>query len=476
MSVSRSEESANASGVPVGDPDSFAPQSDIVARDGVGVVGVNGLGRPTNSGLSTFAKQATMKHPNALKSSSKVVRLYMGIDTAEWSLRMTSADLFGMASVLDQLVGLGEVDDEDRRMVVSRVGLPYRYKLALADGFDLYIPAPEHPEIPLRVHAGARLCMMLGDALEEEVLRTVAWWVGWSDADILGQLTLSRVDICQDVLMAVRTFDEVSRLVASNSSKVVTRGRYRQAFPTGTGYTGFAIGKNEVRLRFYDKQLKAKQNGTWEMWSEAYAKDGEAFAVPDGEVVARVEYQLRGEFLRGCCTHSKGHTDGVKCPGLRTLPEFKQHATLVLDYLSDDWFRLAAPGQGKDHERPMLPVWKAIRVGFVEMDWSQVTEKMRRRAKGAVGKNVDRLLGMAAGCLASAAAVLGHHDGGDSGIGLGAALGQLRQHIDRDAAKWQRGRDRRYSALRYSSKVNVLPYANPFGGPAFLPGGAYVGA
>jgi steroid 5-alpha reductase family enzyme len=124
----------------------------------------------------------------------------------------------------------------------------------------------------------------------------------------------------------------------------------------------------------------------------------------------------------------------------------------------------------------MLPVWKAIRVGFVEMDWSQVTEKMRRRAKGAVGKNVDRLLGMAAGCLASAAAVLGHHDGGDSAIGLGAALVQLRQHIDRDAAKWERGRDRRYSALRYSSKVNVIPYANPFGGPAFLPGGTYVSA
>ena len=405
-------------------------------------------GRPTNSGLSIFARRRVgdkglaLRH--ASKSLSEVVSLYMGIDTAEWSLRLGSEDLAAMAGVFEQLLGQGEVDSDERRFVVKRIGLPWRYKLCIADSLELSFPGPDHPEIPVRVEAGARVCLMHGESLEDEVVRVLGWWLAWADDDIRSAMRLSRVDVCQDLQMSLQAFNYMSKLVGSDSRLVVSRGRYRQAFPTGNGFTGFAIGKNEIRLRVYDKLVDAEKKGTLELWTDVYRGDAESFVVPDGQVVARVEFQLRGEFLRGL--ELPGMPGGV-----RTLADFKRFAAPILDYLSSDWFKLAKPGQGKQHERPILPIWKAIRVGFVTVHWSELTEKVKRRARGAVA-DVERVFDMAVGCLATAAAVLARVDGDEVPKSLGDVLSVLRTRMRDDLDKWMSKAERRYRQLAYSSK------------------------
>jgi hypothetical protein len=100
----------------------------------------------------------------------------------------------------------------------------------------------------------------------------------------------------------------------------------------------------------------------------------------------------------------------------------------------------------------MLPVWKAITAAFTSGSWSEVEVKVKREVRRAVPGNVEKLLGMAAGCLASAAAVLGHRSGQGEAKSDAAAIAVLHGFMRRDLEHWQSGRDRRFKQLAYASK------------------------
>jgi hypothetical protein len=410
-------------------------------------------GPSTNRGLLNYAKKKDLGDCKASKGLSKVDVKYLGIDTADFSVELTEDELSYIEPMLLGFIGQGEISAfDDQRFVVSLIKLPYRYKVSVADGVEVYIPSKGHAYLGMKVSAGARVCLSAED-IEHEACEVIGWFLLGEPEQLAGKLCLSRVDVCLDVLMTERAFQHISGLVARKSSLVIARARMKEPFIDGDRYTGFAVGKDAIRLRVYDKGLKAKRDGTLQMWGTVWSDadgQGEGFAVPDGYVLARFEWQLRRGFLRELA-------DFGGSMKVRTLADFKQCAPSMLEYLCNDWFKLCGPGRGKKHERPMLPVWKAITAGFVSGVWSDVEVEVKRKLRCAVPGNVDKLLGMAAGCLASVAAVQGQRSGQGEAKSDVAAVAALQGYMRDGLEQWQAGRDRRFKQLAYNSK-NMAVY------------------
>lgn len=403
----------------------------------------DGLSGPsTNRGLCNFAESVHLGHGKAPNGLNSVDVKYLGIDTADFSLELSEDDLAHIEPVLLGLVGEGEVPHFDRRFVVSLVKLPYRYKVAVADGVELYVPSKGHAYLGMKVSAGARVCLSAED-LEREACDVMSWFLPREPEQLAGEVCLSRVDVCLDVLMHERAFQHINRLVARDSSLVVTRARKRGMYLDDGRYTGFWVGKGDVRLRGYDKPHKAKQDGSWDMWSTVYGR-GEAYVVPEGYVVARFEWQLRRGYLRELAADGGGLQ-------VRTLADFKRSMPSVLEYLCNEWFKLCGPSRGKDHKRGVLPIWSAIVAAFTSGSWSDIEVKVKRILRRRVPGNAEKLLGMAAGCLSSYAAIRGHHSGEDAAKSDADVLDVLRGYIQGDLERWRAGRDRRFKQLSYPS-------------------------
>jgi hypothetical protein len=413
-------------------------EGSFVADDAVGVV----AGTSTNRYLPNYVSSESLADSKALKPLSKVDVKYRGLDTVDFTIPVSEDDLENIEPMLLGLVGLGEVSHFEHRFVISRVGGFYRYKVAVADGVDLLIPPQGRAYMGVMVHAGARACLSSAD-LECAAAEVLSCFL--PDDDLVARLSISRIDVCLDVLMLERDFQVMCGQVARKSVVVVSRGRSRTPYLDGARYTGFAVGTGEVHLRVYDKGLKAGKDGTWTMWSGVYAPGDEAYTVPDGMVLARFEWQLRRKFLK------RMETPDGRFPAL-TLAGFRKAAPTILEYLCDDWFSLRGPARGGKHERPMLATWKAITAGFVDAPWSEVTTDVKRVVGRAVAGDLDKLVGQSIGCLASAAAVLGHHRGADGPMSDGAMMAVLLEHIKRDRATWLSTCDRRYKQLAYASK------------------------
>jgi hypothetical protein len=430
--------SGNTSGVPVGDADLFPSRGGFVADDAVGV----GAGTSTNRYLPNYVSSISLVDSKALKSLPKVDVKYRGIDTVDFTIPVSEDDLENIEPMLLELVGQGEVSHFEHRFVVSRVGGFYRYKVAVADGVDLLVPPQGRAYMGVMVHSGARSCLSSVD-LERAAAEVLSCFLPHDD--LAAQLSISRIDACLDVLMLERDFQVMCGQVARKSVVVVTRGRSRTPYLDGARYTGFAVGKGDVHLRVYDKGLKASKDGTWGMWAGVYAPGVDEYAVPDGYVLARFEWQLRRNWLK-----QMQMPDG-RFPAL-TLAGFRASAPTLLEYLCDHWFSLRGPARGGKHERPMLAVWKAITAGFVDAPWSELTTEVKRVVGRAVAGDSDKLVGQALGCVASAAAVLGHHSGANGPLSDGAMMGVLLQHIKRDRENWLATSERRYKQLAYASK------------------------
>jgi hypothetical protein len=428
----------NTSGVPEGDADLFPSLGVFVADDAVGAV----AGTPTNRYLPNYVGSEGLADSKALKTLSKVDVKYRGLDTVDFTIPVSEDDLENIEPMLLGLVGQGEISHFEHRLVVSRVGGFYRYKVAVADGVDLLVPPQGRAYMGVMVHAGARACLSSAD-LQGAACEVLSWLL--PDDDLAARLSISRIDGCLDVLMTERDFQLMCGQVARKSVVVVTRGRSRVPYLDCDRYTGFAVGKGEVHLRVYDKGLKAGKDGTWGMWSEVYAPGVEGYRVPDGYVLARFEWQLRRNFLKQIQTPD-GRFSAL------TLAGFRQSAPMIFEYLCEHWFSLRGPARGGKHERPMLSVWKAVTAGFVDAPWSELSTEVKRVVGRAVGGDVDKLVGQSVGCLATAAAVLGHHSGADGPVSDGAMMAVLLQYIKRDRENWLSTCDRRYKQLAYASK------------------------
>lgn len=412
---------------------------------------VGAAGPSSNTDLPNCAPGDGLKHSNALKPGSKFSVLHLGFDTLEWNLSLDDPELEGLVQLLAPMVGAGEQQDSQYAFVVSRVGgLVHRYKVQFSHGFDVYLPDVGFSRYGLRVVAHSKACLMAED-VQVDAVAVLVYLTGAHELALASRLSLSRVDVCLDLLMPGADYQRFCKQVATRGSSVVTRARKIDSYLDGDRYTGVSVGQEKVKLRSYDKKAEAVQGGDWALWSEVYGR-GEGFDVPDGQVVPRFEYQLRRGFLRECCVHGvELHHEG--CPGLRSLADFRAASADVLAYLTGDWFRLAGAARGKNHERPLRPFWREVRAGFLDAAWSSFSGSLRRQLKRFVSTNVEQLADMAAGCLATLAAVLGHAEGQEEGLPAPRVLGFLGRHMDRGRERWEQRRDRRYRQLPYGSKL-----------------------
>jgi hypothetical protein len=390
---------------------------------------------------------------DAVKGGLKFQQLHMGFDTVEWSLKVSDEDVEMLVAVFGPLVGKGEQADNYRRFVVSRIGgFIWRFKVTFASGFEVFIPDVGFSRFPVKFVAHSTLCLVSSDLMADLV--SLIEYLCCAE-QLPGRLSLTRVDVCSDLLMSEGEFQRFSGQVARGDDAVVSRARKVDSYRDGDRFTGVSVGRESIKLRVYDKFAEAEQGGDWSQWSLVYGR-GKEFEVAEGYVVARFEYQLRREFLQECCTHGE-HADGEVCSGVTSLEEFQASAADVFAYLTDDWFRVAGPARGHDHVRVARPFWRSVAASFVQCGWSSFTGSFRRRLRRCVAMNMERLADMAGGCLASIAAVLGHEVEAGQGASMERALSFLGRHMDRDREHWQQGRDRRYKALLYGPKWRSVP-------------------
>ncbi|WP_437229785.1 hypothetical protein SH661x_001622 [Planctomicrobium sp. SH661] len=146
--------------------------------------------------------------------------------------------------------------------------------------------------------------------------------------------------------------------------------------------SGLQVGRRDVICRVYDKvfQLERFHPERLEVMREAW---GVANDVP----VTRIEYQLRGAWLRSY--------------KVRSVDDFEARSRAVVEYLTETWFLLADyDGHNKDR-RHILPVWKRVQAVFRSV-FGRRRKRMRKAEPAVDPKTTNRLIKTAVSLLRTA--------------------------------------------------------------------------
>lgn len=376
----------------------------------VGSSGVRGEGRPaSNTRASNFA--------------GGVRCLYRGLDWVSKTVQVSRDELVGLLDWLEPLVG-SEVSRGGRSFLVGTAGGPHGFVLRLGGGLQIALPGRDSTSDRVVITGTSEWCAGRDNRAADAELGAVL-------LDVLGLdqagrvVGLSRADVTADFLMPEEQAAEFFELVRSDA--VVSRGRDLGAFRRGKRWTGSKIGKRSVVLRLYDKLTELKQKGALQEWLSLWGLD----AVPDGFAVVRVEWQLRGDWLRERAVRSVAGLLG----SLGTL----------LEYLNGSWFRLAGPPAGHVHKRETLPLWAAIASLMAAGTFAGMVggEKVVRAVSVDLGASERQSVGV----LAWLAACLA--DGAADGVvpELADVAEYLRRRVDPDW--WSERVGRRMVAARY---------------------------
>lgn len=116
-------------------------------------------------------------------------------------------------------------------------------------------------------------------------------------------------------------------------------------YGTGSGGSGLQVGRGQVICRIYDKVFQLER-----FHPERLPVMREAWEVSDETPVTRVEFQLRGQWLRSY--------------GIRTIADWGKKCRAVVEYLTGTWFLVADyDGHNKDR-RQVDPRWKRVQACF----------------------------------------------------------------------------------------------------------------
>jgi len=149
------------------------------------------------------------------------------------------------------------------------------------------------------------------------------------------------------VLRAVeQTYDNGLIAVKAAVSKARLDGEMDLAtYGTGSEGSGLQVGRNQVICRIYDKVFQLER-----FHAERLPVMRDAWEVSDDTPVTRVEYQLRGQWLRSY--------------GVRTVADWAKKCRAVVEYLTGTWFLLADyDGHNKDR-RVIDRRWKRVQACF----------------------------------------------------------------------------------------------------------------
>jgi len=189
-------------------------------------------------------------------------------------------------------------------------------------------------------------------------------------------MKVSRFDPCVDILM--RESDWRRDIEAG----LVTRARDINPYTQHRELTGFAIGKNQIAARFYDKivEIARQSRKFWmfDIWGIG--------APPEDHRVIRIEFQLRRE--------------KIKRLGVDTLDQLDDRLPGIWAYCVNRWLRVAEDASLHHTQQELRPWWPVVQNGFPGSQDAEALVLSR-------AVNVDRELvaRQALGCLASLTAL-----------------------------------------------------------------------
>lgn len=193
----------------------------------------------------------------------------------------------------------------------------------------------------------------------------------------------SRCDPCVD-LPGVDVGEFVSAMV---EGRFIARAKKRAAYWDGEPFEGMAVGK-ETHLRIYDKFAESAGDPV----KRALLVSRRWGHVPDK--AARVEFQLRREVLR-------------ERFNVHSVADLRQKLPLILEWLTDDWFRFTetvVDKANRNHGRAeMAAMWRRVRAFFAE--WCGELRVSLARPRKQIKAKAPQLVRQAVGALASAMAV-----------------------------------------------------------------------
>lgn len=195
-----------------------------------------------------------------------------GIDRLEWTV-LADEDVIRRASDLAQC----RIRDGDPRFINAE---KRGYVARFADGdLEILVPQVYNDHWGLKVTARSVWCLR-NDLHEYEQIVAAVLYREFSMIGSRFRTHLKRVDI---------RYDYSNLRPELRTDEIITRAKSTTLEYDGERISGVQLGQSAVVLRFYDKVLEAKAQGTTAVWQEAWNEF-------DGEVW-RLEYQFRQRFL-----------------------------------------------------------------------------------------------------------------------------------------------------------------------------------
>lgn len=421
--------------------------------------GSSSLRPSSNTGLSIFAPFSdlglsdadianvlpkTVRVPSVPPGASpdQVITLHLGFDTVHWSYRLSDEQFARLNVWCDEAVRSGKDVAEIgsfEELGVRRIKYPYAYRVTAENGLAWHIPAVKTH--PLMVIAGPKFLLSVAPG---EIERDAwCWTCELMNQPELGEnngLSLSRNDVALDLLMSEKQFQKLCYLVKTRNHSVITRAREIKSFMNGDRDTGFMVGKGAVSLRCYDKVFEAAGDDL-DFWMKVWNNP----SIPDGYVVVRLEYQQRRDFLKSFKTDASSY-------GITTLEQYRSSAPLILIYLTQAWFRLAGKERGKENYRYTTRFWQSISNAFVAGHWYSMEDVVRvwRDVRRFVSNDEQKMLAMAAGCIATASAIIAARQADGVLIEPVDVLAALEQFIDKDRDAWDSSVRERLNCIVYN--------------------------
>lgn len=187
------------------------------------------------------------------------------------------------------------------------------------------------------------------------------------------------------VLRAVAEKFDAGLEVAKIAARVAIQGGEMDIADYGAGEKGrgVQIGKGQAVCRVYDKQFQLDR-----MHPERVETMLELWEAAPEDPVTRVEFQLRGQFLRSW--------------SLKTVADFEKHKTRLVEYLTESWVVFVTKYDKHNKDRRVVhPLWRRVRAVF-----RSILRDGKRRLKRPVivpdENGTKRLLKQAVGLLRTA--------------------------------------------------------------------------
>jgi len=265
----------------------------------------------------------------------------------------------------------------------ANCGAHYKYVIE-GSGIKIYIHAnPKGPIQPVRLRYGFEaLCGRDLFAVHADILE----WFQEIGFYVEGEI-VSRADF---QVMSHRPMAEFMQLIFSNRS--VQRAKTANTRTQGGKFETFTLG-TAIQLCIYDKR-KELIDTCDEVKMSLLVNDCLGGEFPDD--LTRIEFRMR--------------RDALRVFNINTIQDLLERENAMVDYLTNDWFRLIKEEKQKGHtaEQDFDPIWQEVRNLFFEYFPGPIENRKpveRKDSRRAIKCTGESLIKQAVGCLATAAAL-----------------------------------------------------------------------